>query len=431
MGARARDRGIHRGEADARPRKGQSERSGSRSTGRTGPPWNRASSTRRLGNPLGMAEAAQAPPPKIATEVAVSGGLPDRIAEVVAIDPSAGAIEFEGAWRTWGQLAQHRRCCRRAGRPTGHRGRHPAAQPTIVDRSAPRRAARRGMCRDHQPRTRSSSAPAKTSRRSTCRSSPVSPTTSTCSYRMAPAPGRSQRAISARHSTVAHVNGERGNAHRAGVAVRMLTSGTTGAPETDRPHVTRRSSACWSGRSTTSRIATPSFGSDLAWRSSTHRSSTSVASSACCSASATAGRSACSSASPSTDGSTRCAGTGPRPPASFPLRCGWCSRPTSIPTTSSSLRSVVSGTAPLDPDDADAFMAKYGVPVLVSYAATEFGGGVAGWNIDDHRDFWATKRGSVGRAHAGCELRVVDPRDGDAARRRRRGPARGEGRPAR
>jgi acyl-CoA synthetase (AMP-forming)/AMP-acid ligase II len=78
-----------------------------------------------------------------------------------------------------------------------------------------------------------------------------------------------------------------------------------------------------------------------------------------------------------------------------------------------SLRSVVSGTAPLDPDDADAFLAKYDVPVLVSYAATEFGGGVAGWNIGDHRAFWAAKRGSVGRAHPGCELRVVDPGSGE------------------
>ena len=83
------------------------------------------------------------------------------------------------------------------------------------------------------------------------------------------------------------------------------------------------------------------------------------------------------------------------------------------PADLASLRSVVSGTAPLDPDDADAFIARYGVPVLVSYAATEFGGGVAGWNIDDHRGFWATKRGSVGRAHAGCELRVVDPDSGE------------------
>ncbi|OHV33867.1 MULTISPECIES: class I adenylate-forming enzyme family protein [Pseudofrankia] len=78
------------------------------------------------------------------------------------------------------------------------------------------------------------------------------------------------------------------------------------------------------------------------------------------------------------------------------------------PAVFASVRSVISGTAPLSPDDADAFEAKYGVPVLVSYAATEFGGGVAGWNLADHQKYWAAKRGSVGRAHAGCELRVVD-----------------------
>jgi acyl-coenzyme A synthetase/AMP-(fatty) acid ligase len=77
-----------------------------------------------------------------------------------------------------------------------------------------------------------------------------------------------------------------------------------------------------------------------------------------------------------------------------------------------SLRSVISGTAPLSPDDADAFMAKYGIPVLGAYAATEFGGGVAGWNLADHQRFWSAKRGSVGRAHAGCALRVVAPDDG-------------------
>jgi acyl-CoA synthetase (AMP-forming)/AMP-acid ligase II len=78
-----------------------------------------------------------------------------------------------------------------------------------------------------------------------------------------------------------------------------------------------------------------------------------------------------------------------------------------------SVRSVISGTAPLSPEDADAFYTKYGVPVLVTYAATEFGGGVAGWNLKDHQQFWAAKRGSVGRAHAGCELRVVDPQTGE------------------
>jgi acyl-CoA synthetase (AMP-forming)/AMP-acid ligase II len=82
------------------------------------------------------------------------------------------------------------------------------------------------------------------------------------------------------------------------------------------------------------------------------------------------------------------------------------------PDDLSSIRSVVSGTAPLDPDDADAFTAKYGIPVLVTYAATEFGGSVAGWNLDDHKNFWAAKRGSVGRAHAGCALRVVEAESG-------------------
>ncbi len=79
----------------------------------------------------------------------------------------------------------------------------------------------------------------------------------------------------------------------------------------------------------------------------------------------------------------------------------------------SSVRSVISGTAPLSPDDADAFHEKYGVPVLISYAATEFGGGVAGWNLADHERYWDEKRGSVGRAHAGCELRVVDEQTGE------------------
>jgi acyl-coenzyme A synthetase/AMP-(fatty) acid ligase len=77
-----------------------------------------------------------------------------------------------------------------------------------------------------------------------------------------------------------------------------------------------------------------------------------------------------------------------------------------------SVRSVVCGTAPLAADDADAFTQKYGIPVLSTYAATEFGGSVAGWNLEDYTRFWTSKRGSVGRAHDGCELRVVDADNG-------------------
>lgn len=73
-----------------------------------------------------------------------------------------------------------------------------------------------------------------------------------------------------------------------------------------------------------------------------------------------------------------------------------------------SIRAVTSGTAPLSAEDADAFTQKFGIPVLTSYAATEFGGGVAGWSLADHQKYWPTKRGSVGRATLGAQLRVVD-----------------------
>ncbi|MBV9514683.1 MAG: long-chain fatty acid--CoA ligase [Mycobacteriaceae bacterium] len=73
-----------------------------------------------------------------------------------------------------------------------------------------------------------------------------------------------------------------------------------------------------------------------------------------------------------------------------------------------SIRAVTSGTAPLSAEDADAFTEKFGIPVLTSYAATEFGGGVAGWTLADHQRYWRTKRGSVGRPMLGAQLRVVD-----------------------
>jgi long-chain acyl-CoA synthetase len=73
-----------------------------------------------------------------------------------------------------------------------------------------------------------------------------------------------------------------------------------------------------------------------------------------------------------------------------------------------SIRAVTSGTAPLSAEDADAFTEKFGIPVLTSYAATEFGGGVAGWTLADYQRYWHVKRGSVGRASLGAQLRVVD-----------------------
>jgi acyl-CoA synthetase (AMP-forming)/AMP-acid ligase II len=73
---------------------------------------------------------------------------------------------------------------------------------------------------------------------------------------------------------------------------------------------------------------------------------------------------------------------------------------------------MISGTAPLDPETIDRFHARYGVPILTNYGATEFAGAIAGWSIDDFRAHWADKRGAAGRIHADVDARVVDPETG-------------------
>jgi long-chain acyl-CoA synthetase len=74
----------------------------------------------------------------------------------------------------------------------------------------------------------------------------------------------------------------------------------------------------------------------------------------------------------------------------------------------SSLLAFRTGTAPLDPEVADRFYERYGIPVLQNYGATEFAGGVAGWTLEDFKAHWNDKRGSVGRLNPGVEGRVVD-----------------------
>jgi len=83
------------------------------------------------------------------------------------------------------------------------------------------------------------------------------------------------------------------------------------------------------------------------------------------------------------------------------------------PEDLSSLRIVSAGTAALDPATADAFEARYGVPVLTTYGATEFAGGVAGWTLRDYKEHAKARRGSVGRANAGVELQIVDQNSGE------------------
>jgi len=78
----------------------------------------------------------------------------------------------------------------------------------------------------------------------------------------------------------------------------------------------------------------------------------------------------------------------------------------------SSLTAFRCGSAPLDPDLADAFYERYGIPVLQNYGATEFGG-VAGWTIDDFKQYHRSKRGSVGRLNKGVDGRVTDVESGE------------------
>lgn len=82
------------------------------------------------------------------------------------------------------------------------------------------------------------------------------------------------------------------------------------------------------------------------------------------------------------------------------------------PAELSSLSALISGTAPLSPDLVDAFYDKYRIPILGNYGATEFAGAIAGWSLDLFKAHWADKRGAVGRVHDNVRARVVDPDSG-------------------
>jgi long-chain acyl-CoA synthetase len=78
-----------------------------------------------------------------------------------------------------------------------------------------------------------------------------------------------------------------------------------------------------------------------------------------------------------------------------------------------SLRSIASGAAPLDLGVHRAFEARYEIPILLSYGATEFAGPVTAMTPELHERWGKTKLGSAGRPIAGARLRVVDPETGE------------------
>ena len=72
--------------------------------------------------------------------------------------------------------------------------------------------------------------------------------------------------------------------------------------------------------------------------------------------------------------------------------------------------SVRCGNAMLDDETRTRFEQRYGIPVLNIYGATEYCGPIASWTLEDDRQFGAAKRDSVGRLwpHI-ATARIIDP----------------------
>ncbi len=78
-----------------------------------------------------------------------------------------------------------------------------------------------------------------------------------------------------------------------------------------------------------------------------------------------------------------------------------------------SIQAMGAGAAPLDPEIQRQFEARYGIPILLSYGATEFGGPVSAMTLALRRQWGDGKALSVGRPLPGMQVRVVDARSGE------------------
>jgi long-chain acyl-CoA synthetase len=72
-----------------------------------------------------------------------------------------------------------------------------------------------------------------------------------------------------------------------------------------------------------------------------------------------------------------------------------------------SIRCFCTGAAPLDPRVQLALEGRYGIPVLLSYSATEFGDPVCAMTPELHEAFGEVKFGSVGKPFGRAQFRVV------------------------
>lgn len=78
------------------------------------------------------------------------------------------------------------------------------------------------------------------------------------------------------------------------------------------------------------------------------------------------------------------------------------------PAALQSLSTIGTGGGLLDPKLQAAFEDRFNLAILPAFGATEFGGVIANWTLELHRQFAGKKPGSAGRARPGVSLRIVD-----------------------
>jgi acyl-CoA synthetase (AMP-forming)/AMP-acid ligase II len=82
------------------------------------------------------------------------------------------------------------------------------------------------------------------------------------------------------------------------------------------------------------------------------------------------------------------------------------------PEDLASVKAVYGGSAALEADVQEAFEKRYDCTVYWAYGATEFCGTIIAWSPQLRQEFGNSKRGSVGRALQGVQIRAVDPDTG-------------------
>ena len=82
-----------------------------------------------------------------------------------------------------------------------------------------------------------------------------------------------------------------------------------------------------------------------------------------------------------------------------------------------SVKSVSGGSAYLDPDLQDRFEQRYGLPILWGMGATEFCGTIIRWTPQMRAEAGGAKRGSTGLPMPGVTIRAIDPETGVEAAR--------------